>query len=125
MSCSPSSSAFATARRRTLARRSIKQTHEAPYEALGSRLIRETELPGDEGRQPSEQRMILDDGLDPAELAQPLGAVAEADAAGLDPAERRLDAEVVEERVVHAQAAGGEPPRQRPGLLDVRRPDAA
>ena len=39
----------------------------------------------------------------PAELAQPLGAVAEAEAARLDAAERRLDAQVVEERVVHAE----------------------
>src|SRR4051794_27856301 len=69
--------------------------------------------------------MVLDDRFDPAELAQSLGAVAETEAAGLDPAERRLDAEIVEERVVHAEAAGRDPPRQRSRLVDVRRPDAA
>src|SRR5450631_2358929 len=125
-SCSPSSSACAaTVRRPVAARWLVKQTHEAADQALRSRLIGERKLAGDEWREPAEQRMVLDDRFDPAELSQPLGAVAETEAARLDPAQRRLDAEVVEERVVHADAAGLEPPRQRPRPVDVRRPDAA
>ena len=60
-----------------------------------------------------EQRVVLDDGLDAAELTQALGAVAEADAARLDAAERRFDAEVVHQRVVHAHAARLQPPGER------------
>ena len=78
-----------------------------------------------ERRQPPEQRVVLDDRFEAAELAQALGPVAEADAARLDAAQRRLDEEVVHQRVVHAHAARLQPPRERARARRVARPDAA
>ena len=52
---------------------SIEKLHEPAQQPLRARRVRERQLAAEQRRQPAEQRVVLDDGLDAAELRSPSG----------------------------------------------------
>src|SRR6185436_11602441 len=102
---SRSPSIWTSCSRPSSASTSVHHPHEPAQQALAARVVRERQVAGDPPGHPAEQRLVLYDGLEPAELAQPFRPMAEAGPARLHAAQRRLDAHVVDQHVVDADAA--------------------